>query len=914
MTPERHQHIKRLFLAALELAPGEAQSFLDSACGQDHELRHEVQSLLDNHRTETLLNDSTARETAASRGTQLDSTQRTAPASDSTDVPDWSRPPGTLIAGRYRLAAPLGRGGMGIVYRADDTELSQTIALKFLSPALQQNAAAMDFLRREVKTARQVSHPNVVRVFDIGAADGEAFISMEFVAGENLSSIVRRVQQLPPAKVLQIAQQSAAGLAAAHDAGILHRDLKPANIMIDGAGNVRILDFGIAAPLSDERELARFAGTPGFLAPEVVAGQKPSPQSDFYAWGLVIYYASTGQLPKPANATADDINDRLRRAKISDDLAAVIELCLQPDPDRRPHSARDILALLSSDDPLLDAVQAGRIPSPELLAATSSWRPTPRLLDSLLAAGLVLLLLIMLLGSRTLFLSRCGLTKSPEVLRAIAEHILYKVCDEPPRGPVQTGIALDTDCLQYVRAHPEIPAAWQKIAAGQIPAVVFWYRQGDPHLPRPALLGETTADHDRQLPPGTATVRLDGRGALLSLQIDQRQRTSDREASPPNLLNIFDLAHLHFGFQQVKPQNVPPLYADSVNEWEGPLPADPDKRLRVLAASLGDRFVYFDLLPPWQPSPDDETRPKSQSSIFVALRTALWLVAIALAAFLAWRHVQQGQADWHGAWRVTAAVLVLALLDWFCGSRHNFLVAEELSAAFDWLSAILFCGTIAGIAYLAVEPSARRWWPWSIITLRRLLSGRLRDRGIWADVLLGLVVGLGSVFLRQLCTLANQLFGVPVSGLNDFDPAQNLLDHFGFRYRFAVFVSAVLFAVLDSLLLLTLVVGVKRIVKSTTLTAVLLVVLLAALAILERGILSPIDWLARTLLLSIATWVLLRFGLLASVIALATYYAVNNSPLTLDSSQWFAPAGFSVVILFIAALAASWRLARPAAR
>ena len=138
-----------------------------------------------------------------------------------------------------------------------------------------------------------------------------------------------------------------------------------------------------------------------------------------------------------------------------------------------------------------------------------------------------------------------------------------------------------------------------------------------------------------------------------------------------------------------------------------------------------------------------------------------------------------------------------------------------------------------------------------------------------------------------------------------------MLDHFGLRYKVAVFVGALLMAVLESLLVLALVVALKRVTKSTLLSAVILVLVLAAAAILGRGIISPIDWLARTLLLSIAAFVLIRFGLLATIAALATYYAVNNSPITLDWSRWYAVTGLAVVMTVAAAMTASWRLARP---
>jgi hypothetical protein len=281
-----------------------------------------------------------------------------------------------------------------------------------------------------------------------------------------------------------------------------------------------------------------------------------------------------------------------------------------------------------------------------------------------------------------------------------------------------------------------------------------------------------------------------------------------------------------------------------------------------------------------------------------------------VAAVLAWRHVGQGHADWLGAWRVTASVLVLAAVNWLYGSRHSFMVAEELASAFDWLTAIVFCGVIAGVGYLAVEPAARRWWPWSIITMRRLLDGRMLDRAIWSDVLLGVVVGLGCLLLRQVGTLANQLLGVSVSGLNDFDPSQNLLDHFGLRYKVAVFITAILTAVLESLLMLTLVVTVKRAAKSTLATILFVVLVLSVLGIVGRGMVSPIDWLSRAILLTIEAWVLIRFGLVPTITAMAIFYAVNNSPLTLDWSRWYAVTGFAVVTMVAAAIVFSWRLAR----
>ena len=164
--------------------------------------------------------------------------------------------PGTLVDGRFRIVAPLGRGGMGEVYRADDTKLGHAVALKFLPRRGVADATNLDRLRAEVRLGRQVSHPNVCRIYDIGESPEGSFIAMEYVDGEDLASLLRRIGRLPADKALEIARDLSAGLAAAHDLGILHRDLKPANVMIDGRGRARITDFGLAA-LAAELERGR---------------------------------------------------------------------------------------------------------------------------------------------------------------------------------------------------------------------------------------------------------------------------------------------------------------------------------------------------------------------------------------------------------------------------------------------------------------------------------------------------------------------------------------------------------------------------------------------------------------------------------------------------------------------------------
>jgi serine/threonine-protein kinase len=258
--------------------------------------------------------------------------------------------PGAVIAERYRVIGLLGRGGMGEVYRADDLKLGQSVALKFLPPGFSKDAVFLDRFRAEVRNARQVSHPNVCRVYDIGEVDGHHFLSMEYVDGENLATLLRRIGRLPGTKALEIARQLCAGLAAAHAQGVLHRDIKPSNVMIDGHGRAKLTDFGLAVR-DHEAADGEVSGTPAYMAPEQIAGRGATIQSDLYSLGLVLYEIYTGKKTFEASSFAD-----WRRAHTEEqptalshhaaDIDAAVERailrCLEKDPTKRPASATEL--------------------------------------------------------------------------------------------------------------------------------------------------------------------------------------------------------------------------------------------------------------------------------------------------------------------------------------------------------------------------------------------------------------------------------------------------------------------------------------------------------------------------------------------------------------------------------------------
>ena len=319
-------------------------------------------------------------------------------ASSSPPLRNGGFAPGTVLAERYRIVALLGRGGMGEVYRAEDLKLGNVVALKFLPASLQNDAAALAGFHAEVRNARQVSHPNVCRVYDIGEVNGQHFLTMEYIDGEDLASLLRRIGRLPPDKALETAHQICAGLAAAHDCGLLHRDLKPANIMLDGRGRVRITDFGLALSRDDATGRSETAGTPAYMAPEQIEKGEASVRSDIYSLGLVFYELFTGRLPYQATTPIEWRRAHLESSprtpsSVVKDIDPVVESailrCLQKDPAKRPSSVRQVAAAFPGGDPLAAALAAGETPSPEMVAASGETEGLRPVVAWVLLAGVI---------------------------------------------------------------------------------------------------------------------------------------------------------------------------------------------------------------------------------------------------------------------------------------------------------------------------------------------------------------------------------------------------------------------------------------------------------------------------------------------------------------------------------------------
>ena len=297
-------------------------------------------------------------------------------ATETLQTPIRELTTGSTFAGRYQVIEELGHGGMGRVYKVFDTDIKEKIALKLLRPEIALDKETVERFSNELKLARKISHRNVCRMFDLGKTEGMSFITMEFVAGEDLKKLIRKTDRLGAGRAVSIAKQVSEGLAEAHHLGVVHRDLKPQNIMVDEDGNARIMDFGIARSLRGKGITGAgvMIGTPEYMSPEQVDGKEVDQRSDIYSLGVILFEMVTGRVPfegeTPFTIGVKHKSERPRNpreinAQVPEDLSRLILKCLEKDKEKRYQSADELRVGLEDIEASLPTAEhvPGRSPS-----------------------------------------------------------------------------------------------------------------------------------------------------------------------------------------------------------------------------------------------------------------------------------------------------------------------------------------------------------------------------------------------------------------------------------------------------------------------------------------------------------------------------------------------------------------------
>jgi len=812
--------------------------------------------------------------------------------------------PGQILGGRYRMVGLLGRGGMGEVYRADDLKLGQPVALKFLPRDVEKDADRLQRFLDEVRLSLKVTHPNVCRVFDIGDIEGRHFLSMEYVDGEDLASLLRRIGRLPEDKAVEIARQMCAGLAAAHDEGVLHRDLKPANVMIDGRGRAKITDFGLAGATAGISGREAQAGTPQYMAPEQFEGRDLSVQTDLYSLGLVLYEVFTGKrafdsrdlnelkalhssAPTNPSALVSGLNPIIERA---------ILRCVAPDPANRPRSASSLAAALPGGDPLEMAIAAGETPSPEMVAQSGGGGELRvGIAASLLAVVLIGLLGVWMFYGRTSLSNRVPLSRPPEELRVAARAAIAAAGYTSVSSGSAFGFWTDTDYLTKVAKESEAPDRWDQLGTVWPPALSLWYRESARGMTPFNNFGTITNSNPPVDQPGMIAIRVDPSGRLLSFRAVPPTLADTKGPWPePDWQPLFAAAGLTMAeWQPSDPLRAPAQPSDLRRAWA-------KGALRIEAASMRGRPVWFYVVPDWfTPADAVSSATNTFNSIVGVLFILLAITVIVGGALLARRNVRLDRSDRRGAQRLATVYLALGAAgellslsgspeDWFATFTRN-LALQVYFAAIIWMF------------YLAIEPYVRRQWPETLRSWSRVLDGRLRDPMVGRHILIGAVAGMVFTLLgsaRLLGPLVGLAAPAPFAGNLDAvaSPALRVAQTFNIvQDSFFIPVTCLLIVLLFRVIFRRawLAYGLASLIFPVMATVGAMGEPVSAIA------LTAVSMLGFAILILV---VLTRFGLFAFVIAIQFSYW-NAIVLTTNPASWIFPSSVMTMLLFAAVAA-----------
>ena len=622
-----------------------------------------------------------------------------------------------------------------------------------------------------MRLSLRVTHPNVCRVFDIGEVDGRHFLSMEYVDGEDLASLLRRIGRLPEDKAIEIARQLCAGLAAAHDEGVLHRDLKPANVMIDGRGRAKITDFGLAGATAGIVGREAQAGTPQYMAPEQFDGRELSVQTDLYSLGLVLYELFTGKRA----FDGEDLNELKATARVDADESER--------PRRRPRSRRRARDSALPRSGSREAAALGRSRSRRRCPAAIRWRwrsrparrrrrrwsresggggelrPAVAVAACSRARGLAEHSARRpMAGAHRLVSAR---PKPPEEPHVAGRRGCWRRGFRHNAGRSTSGYRSSTNYFDQVTQFNPSRDAMESLPDGHDPpAVVFWYRESPGPL-APAKLAGYVGSADPPLDvPGMSRVRLDPVGRVVQLRAvppelpDQPGPWSEPDWTPLLTAAGFKLADL----QNADPLWAPPGASDVRRAWMG----GTGDAFRIEAAAFRGRPVWFAVIPPWrQPYMGDwfqKAQPAGEQAGWYIFQAVAVLTIIG-SVLLARRNIRLGRSDRRGAFRFAALFVALGVAS--DALQLSGAVGTWFPVTLRNLAAQLLWGALVWIFYVALEPHVRRLWPGTLIAWSRALEGRFRDPLVGRHLLFGSLAGVGMSFLFVLPTLIAPWIGIP---------------------------------------------------------------------------------------------------------------------------------------------------------
>ncbi|HEY3840859.1 MAG TPA: serine/threonine-protein kinase [Bryobacteraceae bacterium] len=813
---------------------------------------------------------------------------------------------GTLLAGRYRILGLLGRGGMGEVYRATDLMVGQSVALKFLPEEAARDQRLLERFHGEVRVARQVSHPNVCRVYDIGQIDGMPFISMEYVDGEDLSSLLTRIGRLPADKALETARKLCAGLAAAHDRGVIHRDLKPQNIMMNKRGEVVIMDFGLAAVAAQLTGQESRNGTPAYMSPEQLKGAEVTQRSDVYALGLVLYELFTGKKPYEARNVRQllDLQESAQltsmtsiAADVDPSVEKVIRRCLEPDPARRPASPLSVAAALPGGDPLAEALAAGEMPSPELVAASGKVEGLDRKYSiPLLVVTLACLFSSIAFNTHKAAVLNAPLDVPPAALEQKARE--FAVSFGYAARPVDSAIWIEKRrrLIAGLAELPE-PRKWNEWLTFESPiqAVI---RESPAHMiAKPD--GEVTAENPPPTLPGMAEINVDGGGRMIGFQAVPMSRDGIEPTDPAV---AFRAAGLDMSkFTEKSPDYFDRFAHDKVMAWSGPHPVIPGLKVEVQVAWWKGRItlVHTNLK---FPGGEPKVGQGSAQPWYLQLLSA---VAIGCGVFfgvlLARKNWVRNRCDRKGALRLAWFVLIRGVLVWFA-TLHVVPTSDLINLFFGAASWWLLEALVVWLLYLALEPAVRARWPHSIVSWNRLLAGKWKDAHVGSHVLIGAAIGV-------VLWVAITSIDAALTPRNTLTEDVNLWAAVGTRHWIAANAMQIGSSLLVGLIGFFVIFGLRVLLRKDITAAIVAALLFTATRsdIFDENNLAVmlVVWVV---LYAALIFTLLRFGLVATIAAAFFIDSIQYITISTARVTWATPSGVATLVWLAAiAIFAFWR-------